>query len=145
MQSELISIKWVTVALLHLTNSSRAELMGSFFVKTVHIHWFLRKSMHFFKKLFTYFGTLVQYQTFYRSLLIAQSGIIHYFEKRSYYNSPYWACSTHELISNGSRPSAIKLNQFWAVFLILIIGCFASVILFLGEILFFTYQRPRHR
>ena len=84
------------------------------------------------------------FNKFHRVLLLSQSGISQYIDKK--YKSSASMCSLRDLKSNdGREQTSIKLSQFWGIFLILIVGHSVGFVIFLGELLCFNHQRRRRR
>ena len=50
-------------------------------------------------------------------------------------------CSSSNLKSEESQQTAIKLSEFWGIFLILIIGYLVGLVVFLGELCFHHNRR----
>ena len=80
---------------------------------------------------------------FYRVLLLRQSGLAQYIEKK--YLPASSVCSLRELKSREGRQMAITLIQFWGIFLILIIGYLMSFTFFFGELFIISYQKHRRQ
>ena len=138
----MISRKWDIVVLCYLTRQSWAETIASYYRKIVHSQrlWIgsMKQPTSFLKPQ----NINLRFHQFHRALLLSQSGITQYIDKK--YKPSSSMCSTLNLKSKESQQTRIQMREFWGIFLILFIGYLMGIVVYIEELLRFNYHR-HHR